>query len=223
MSAARASARFRRFTERFPVASDTRGPVRATVTASYATDVNRPRPSGAFSATGDPVVVRCGRSGSMVRRSRRRFRPFGDRKVGEVLLDVVMVLCCLALVAGMLFMMGAMVVMGFWNVDMYLHGGRTTATAMSTRAVEQRTGEGSGTLHFTRIGFVVKDDRHVVEIPGEYAEGEKVSIIYDTDDPMTVGKESQVGIFALLFAIFLAVILLWAVAGLYVLWDERFR
>ncbi len=147
----------------------------------------------------------------------RRFRPFGDREVGDVLAGAGIWLGAVLTAAVMIFMFVVVTIAGVRELDMYFHGVRAIAMAVSTRS--------ASTLSFTEIGFVANGDWRVAEIPGAYAEGEKISIIYDADDPSVVDTESQVGIFALLggivIGLVLALFLVAGAAGLYSLWENQ--
>ncbi|MER7132264.1 DUF3592 domain-containing protein [Streptosporangium saharense] len=155
----------------------------------------------------------------MARRPHRWFGLFDDwGDVRDFLMNGLFLSSSLLFIGWGLFI-GVME--GVSSFDMYFHGVRATATVVSTRAVEQRTGEGGGTLHFTKIGFLVKDDWRVAEVSGEYSEGEKIPIIYDADDPSVVDKEFKVGVTSLLFGIISAAVLLGVVAAVYSLWRER--
>ncbi|MFF4416521.1 hypothetical protein ACFYY8_28695 [Streptosporangium sp. NPDC001559] len=156
----------------------------------------------------------------MAGRSRWHFRLSGaeeDQEPDDGSVNGVYVIACVLLGVGWTFTTVLGVKVAASNLDMYLYGGRATATAMSTRTVT-----GADSHQATKVGFFVKDVRRFAEIRGEYAEGEKISIIYDADDPSVADRAYRVVFTLLLIGVFLVLTLTGAVAGLRSLWKKRF-
>ncbi|MEU8176983.1 DUF3592 domain-containing protein [Microbispora hainanensis] len=79
-------------------------------------------------------------------------------------------------------------------LDLGRHGVRTTGVALSTRSETWHDTDGhSYTVNYTKIGFTVGTQRHVEEISGRYATGEKVRIVYDPENVNVVRSEEDTG------------------------------
>ncbi|MER7211225.1 DUF3592 domain-containing protein [Streptosporangium sp. NPDC000239] len=155
----------------------------------------------------------------MARRLRWDLGPGEDEEpVDDGSVNGVYVIACVLLCVGWAFTTILGVRVGASHLDMYLHGGRTTATAMSTRTV--KAGE---SYQLTKVNFFVKDVRRFAEIRGSYAEGEKVSIVYDADDPSVVNREFRLVFDLLLLGAFFVMTLYAVFAGLRRLWKKRRR
>ncbi|GIH48098.1 DUF3592 domain-containing protein [Microbispora rosea] len=80
-------------------------------------------------------------------------------------------------------------------LDLGRHGVRTTGVALSTRSETWNDTDGHPiTVNYTKIGFTVGTQRHVEEISGWYATGEKVRIVYDPESVNVVRSEEDTGL-----------------------------
>jgi hypothetical protein len=69
----------------------------------------------------------------------------------------------------------------------------TTGVALATRSEQWTDSDGTSySVSFTKVGYTVGTVRHVEEISGRFAVGEKVPIVYDEDEPDVVRPTSGV-------------------------------
>ncbi|NJP24728.1 hypothetical protein OHB01_20355 [Microbispora hainanensis] len=80
-------------------------------------------------------------------------------------------------------------------LDLGRHGVRTTGVALATRSETWNDTDGHPiTVDYTKVGFTVGAQRHVEEISGRYATGEKVRIVYDPENVNVVRSEEDTGL-----------------------------